>query len=193
MMPHSARVRRQAGYALIEVAGTLSIVGLLLTMAAVVLHRSMQSHQLALQQLRHSQLLHALHSALREDSHQSSQAGFSDGITLIQTDSALEYRVNQGVVERIRRTAAGAVVAHESWDVGIQRLELEIDNSNEHPLAVFRLQFGPAPFGPERAITWNFQLKQQQSTRTESPSRQPLDLTDMPELQNSGSGEGGDE
>ena len=51
MMPHSARVRRQAGYALIEVAGTLSIVGLLLTMAAVVLHRSMQSHQLALQQL----------------------------------------------------------------------------------------------------------------------------------------------
>lgn len=137
---------------LTDTVGMLVLVGLLLSLSAVILHRVLLSHGNAMEYLAMTQNLQAAHDRWTEDALTSRKCEIGDDLKMTCTDGRqISYALESGQLVRStselnRPDGSFQIVGQEHWQLpeGCQ-LVWSIDRKQRVPLVVCNLQVPNQP------------------------------------------------
>jgi hypothetical protein len=140
-----SRPVRRGGIALIEMVSLITVIGVLLSLSAIVLNQAYRVHANGLVQLRQMQQLNLWADRFRNDAHQSTEVVISDGI-LFDRENQSDVRYTLEDASIVRRTQSGEqTLSVERWDLPpVTTAEWDVETSGRLPLVSLRLAFAPS-------------------------------------------------
>ena len=139
------RVRR-AGFALVEMVSLIVVVGMLLSLSAVVLNQAYRVHANTLSYLQYMQQLNFWVDRFRADAHEATGVATDDGLTFFGAEqSTIRYVLEDGVLVR-RMWAGEQVLSEERWRAPqVATAGWHVEVSGRFSLVNLRLEFRPSP------------------------------------------------
>lgn len=134
--------RIRTGFTLIECVAVITVVGMLLSLSSVLLHRAFEVHRGALVSYRQLQQVNSWCERLREDASHATEANTDDNLTLTRGNSeVIRYSVErQRLVRTLQRD--GKMLYHETCDSWpLAQVTWHVDHSGKLALLVGRLEF----------------------------------------------------
>lgn len=158
-VPSRVRIKatHRSGFSLIDAVTMIIAVGVLLSLATITMHRSFQSHRLALEGVRLSQSLHLVGDRFREDVSQASSCTPGESLRLDFSDGRrVSYRVQD---DRLTRSTwlDEEQVGEDSWKLPVAcQAEFVVNDENAIPWVAMQLQSQlPNEFG---SLEWKARL-----------------------------------
>lgn len=139
----SVRLKKPArlGYALIEAVSMILLLGTIMSLASIAIHRSAQTQKLALRCIQHNRLLDDIHHRLLMDTRAAQEVKVVDNtIQLLNAQGqTIEYTTEAGVVIRTLKSNSDTL-GRARWRIGARQLQVEVDASGAVPLAKYSLK-----------------------------------------------------
>ncbi|MEO8268852.1 MAG: prepilin-type N-terminal cleavage/methylation domain-containing protein [Aureliella sp.] len=161
--------RERTGFTLIECVAVITLVGILLSLSSVLLHRVFEVHRAALVSFRQLEQVNFWCVRLREDASQTIEARHDGNLTLARNSGeVIRYSVEQQrLVRSVQRD--GKTLNQETCDAWpIAQVTWQIDHSGKLPLLVGQLEFATTE-PPLAAIEWIARLPKVANTKTADP------------------------
>lgn len=148
------RVGRRPGFTLIECVGVISLVGMLLSLSSVLLHRAFEVHRGALQSFRQLEQVNYWSERWRSDASQAVEANIDTDLSLTR-DSGEIVRYSLQEQQLVRSVLREQRLLSQEMCTGwpVVQTTWQVDSSGQLPLLVGQLQF--ANTDPPRApLEW---------------------------------------
>lgn len=164
-----AEFRNRPGYTLVEMLALISVTGLLMSLAAICMQRSVQAHKSALDAILYEKQLDALYSQLKADLAQAlsvTQPAGTPEIEIIRNAGEVSQEIKYSLEETgVRRTIYGpedGLQSAQDWSISVVLLGMQIDDAGSVPLASVRVGLKPSrdSVSPEE-LTWLFRIGQE--------------------------------
>ena len=141
------RKRLRAATTLIETVAMMIIIGSLLSISGVAIHRTTQLQKLSLSFIRQEKLLDDFQQQLRNDVQSASEIKIQDnGLTIEDSGKTVEYSLDESkAIQRRVKNSAGEVVGMNRWRVAAQALKFEQELQEKVPLLHCHLRLSQAP------------------------------------------------
>jgi hypothetical protein len=136
------RTSYRSGTTLIELVSLMMVLGSMMTLTGMAIHRSTQTQKLALSCIKHTKLLDDLHHRILKDTHASSELKVVN-TTIQLLDSSgqtIEYSQEAGSIIRTLNSSSNETIGQARWKIGARQLQVALDTSGAVPLARFSLQ-----------------------------------------------------
>lgn len=135
--------KRTGGFALVETVGLITVIGMLLSLSAVVMNQAYKAHQEALMHVRHTQQVQVLAARFRADAEAAVDVTVTEELLLTMLGGRqIRYRTSEDRVHRV--TSDGeAEIGREVWQLPARvDAKWTLDESGRIPLIVWDLHFG---------------------------------------------------
>ncbi len=146
---HSSVGRKhlRAATTLIETIAIMLIVGSLLSISGVAIHRTTQLQKLSLSFIRQEKLLDDFQQQLRNDVQSASKIKIQDNILAMDVSGqTVEYSLDQSqAIRRQVKNSAGEAKGMNRWRVGAQTLKFDHESQQKVPLLHCHLQLSQSP------------------------------------------------
>lgn len=152
--------RIRTGFTLIECVAVITVVGMLLSLSSVLLHRAFEIHRGALVSFRQLQQVNSWCERLREDASQAIEANHEDNLTLTRgSGEVIRYSVEQQrLVRSLQRD--GKILNQETCEAWpLAQITWQVDHSGKLPLLVGQLEFATTK-STHAPIEWVARLPQ---------------------------------
>ncbi len=162
-------LKKRTGFTLLETVAVVTVVGMLLSLSSVLLHRAFEVHRGALISFRQLEQFNAWCERLRVDASQAVEANSDNNLTLTRDGGdVVRYSVEQQRLVRLVQRD-GQALSQETWDAWpLAQVNWQIDHSGRLPLLIGRLEF--ATTEPSRAsIEWVARLPKITNRKPASP------------------------
>jgi type II secretory pathway pseudopilin PulG len=161
--------RNRPGYTLVEMLALISVTGLLMSLAAICMQRSVQAHKSALDAILYEKQLDALYSQLKSDLAQAlsvTQPAGTPEIEIIRNAGEASQEIEYSLEETgVRRTVYGpedGLQSAQDWSISVVLLGLQIDDAGSVPLASVRVSLRPSRDSvSSEELTWLFRIGQE--------------------------------
>ncbi|MCA9131615.1 MAG: hypothetical protein KDA45_00600 [Planctomycetales bacterium] len=152
---------RRPGYGLIETVAIISFVGMLLSLSAVILHRSYRVHQRTLVAFRHWEQLRVWTDRFRADGHAAAACQIdadAHGVSLTREDGT-QVRYTWRDATLVRSFIAEKPPGNEERWAGpaLALARWTLDDSGRQPLLMAELEFD-SEGSPWEPLVWNTRL-----------------------------------
>lgn len=150
------RKRLRAATTLIESVAMMLIIGSLLSISGVAIHRTTQLQKLSLSFIRQEKLLDDFQQQLRNDVQSASEIKTQDNVLTIEVaGQTVEYSVDESsAIQRRIKNSAGEVVGMNRWRIAAQGVRFDQELQQKVPLLHCHLRLSQAPPAAEpQAIT----------------------------------------
>ena len=147
-LPRNIRgTRLRPATTLIESVAMMLIIGSLLSISGVAIHRTTQLQKLSLSFIRQEKLLDDFQQQLRNDVQSASEIKIQDnGLTIEDSGKTVEYSLDESkAIQRRVKNSAGEVVGMNRWRVAAQALKFEQELQEKVPLLHCHLRLSQAP------------------------------------------------
>ncbi|MCA9157523.1 MAG: prepilin-type N-terminal cleavage/methylation domain-containing protein [Planctomycetales bacterium] len=155
----------RTGFTLIECVAVITMVGMLLSLSSVLLHRAFEAHRGTLVSYRQLQQVNSWCERLREDASQAIEADCDNHLTLTRDDGErIRYSVEQ---QRLVRSLLrdGKMLNQETCDTWpLAQVTWQVDHSGKLPLLEGQLEFAPTE-SMHAPIEWVARLPKTSNTR----------------------------
>ena len=141
------RKRLRAATTLIESVAMMLIIGSLLSISGVAIHRTTQLQKLSLSFIRQEKLLDDFQQQLRNDVQSASEIKIQDNLLTIDVSKqTVEYSVDESsAIQRRIKNSAGEAVGMNRWRVAAQALKFDQELQEKVPLLHCHLRLSQAP------------------------------------------------
>lgn len=137
-------------YSLIETLCMIMLLGSMMSLTGVAIHRVTQTQKLVLSTIRHAKLLEDLYQSISRDSQTASKLQTIDNtIELLQVDGqTVRYSCETGQIVRSITSNSGELQSQNRWSIGAKSMEAKVDSSGTIPLASYDLVLQRMPVDP---------------------------------------------
>lgn len=141
------RKRLRAATSLIETVAIMFIIGGLLSISGVAIHRTTQLQKLSLSFIRQEKLLDDFQQQLRHDIQSASETKIQDNVLTIDiSKQSVEYSLDESqTIQRRIKNSAGKVLGMNRWRVGAQSVKFEQELQQNVPLLHCHLRLSQSP------------------------------------------------
>lgn len=149
--------RLRAATTLIESVAMMLIIGSLLSISGVAIHRTTQLQKLSLSFIRQEKLLDDFQQQLRNDVQSANETKIEgNGLTIDVSGQTVEYLLDESqTIQRRIKNSAGEVVGMNRWRVSAQSVTYKLESQQTVPLLHCHLRLSQSPPSAEPQGTSN--------------------------------------
>lgn len=137
---------RRGGFTLVEMVGVMSVIGMLLTLSALLLNKAFDAHSASLTHLQRMRSLELFVERWRDDVRSATQVTPGSELRITKAGNLeVIYSINNQSMVRTRRQD-GQDIGHDHWQLPSQfTATWQVDDQARNPLLVGKLAFNGDP------------------------------------------------